>query len=265
MKRKFICWLGGLILTTALVTAGCSSANTETTRGDRQAMEQEKPVFKFAMSGQYKPFNYFNENNELTGFDVEIGKAISEKLGMEPEPIATPWQGIIAGLKNGRYDAIIGSMTITEDREKEVDFSEPYYVSGAQLFVAPGSNIKSIENVNDSVTVGVTISTVYEEKAREYTKKIKTYDSDVTALRDLAAGRTDAVITDRFVGLIAAKESGINVQPAGDLLFVERIGIAVRQGNDELREKINHALNEIKDEGTYLKISQSYFDRDISE
>lgn len=253
--RKGILLFGILIITLTLIMGGCSSAQPAT---------DDKPVFKFAMSGQYKPFNYYNDKNELTGFDVEIGKALAEKMGMKPEPIATPWQGIIAGLKAERYDAIIGSMTITEEREKEVDFAGPYYVSGAQLFVASGSSIKGIDDIDNDVTVGVTISTVYEEKAREYTNQVKTYDSDITALRDLAAGRTDAVITDRFVGILAADESGIKVEPAGDLIFVENIGMAVREGN-ELKGKLDQALKEIKEDGTYLEISNKYFDRDISK
>ncbi|KUO65942.1 MAG: ABC transporter substrate-binding protein [Gracilibacter sp. BRH_c7a] len=255
MKRKNLFIIGIIIIALVLSTVGCSND---------QGAATDKPKFAFAMSGQYKPFNYYNEQNELTGFDVEIGKALAEKMGMEPEPIATPWQGIIAGLKSERYDAIIGSMTITDDRLKEVDFAGPYYVSGAQLFVAPGSEIKSLDDINDDVTVGVTISTVYEEKAREYTSEVKTYDSDLTALRDLATGRTDAVITDRFVGLLAAEDSGIAVEATGDLLFVENIGIAVRK-DSPLKAEIDKALEAIMSDGTYLEISERYFERDISK
>lgn len=256
MKKKGILLVGVLFIFLTLILGGCGST--------QQAATDNQPVLKFAMSGQYKPFNYYNDKNELTGFDVEIGKALAEKMGMQAEPVATPWQGIIAGLKAERYDAIIGSMTITDDREKEVDFAGPYYVSGAQLFVAPESTIKGIDDINNEVTVGVTISTVYEEKARQYTNKVKTYDSDITALRDLAAGRTDAVITDRFVGILAADESGIKVEPAGDLIFVENIGMAVREG-DALKDKLDQALKEIQADGTYLEISQKYFGRDISK
>lgn len=263
MKRKGLFILSILIISLVLIVSGCSGSGNEP--ADNSAGNEEKPVLKYAMSGQYRPFNYYDQNNELTGFDVEIGKALAEKMGMKPEPIATPWQGIISGLKTERYDAIIGSMTITEDREKEVDFAGPYYVSGAQLFVQPESDIEGIDDVNNETTVGVTISTVYEEKAREYTDQVKTYDSDVTALRDLATGRTDAVITDRFVGILAADNSGIEVEPAGDLIFVENIGIAVREGDTELKEKFNQALKEIQEDGTYLEISEKYFDQDISK
>ncbi|MTI81761.1 MAG: transporter substrate-binding domain-containing protein [Firmicutes bacterium] len=269
MKRKLILIVGVLIIAMSLLAVGCGGQDAANQENENQGTEEtageQEQVLKFAMSGAYKPFNYYNENNELTGFDVEIGKALAEQMGVKPEPIATPWQGIIAGLKAERYDAIIGSMTITEEREEQVDFAGPYYVSGAQLFVAPDSNIKGIKDINDDVTVGVTISTVYEEKARDYTSSVKTYDSDVTALRDLAQGRTDAVITDRFVGMLAAEDSGLEVKPVGDLLFVENIGIAVREGEDELKEQLNQALKEIQKDGTYLQISEKYFDTDISK
>jgi ABC-type amino acid transport substrate-binding protein len=98
----------------------------------------EDGVFTFAMSGEYRPFNYIDEaTGELVGFDVEIGKAIADYHGWEANPVQTPWSGILSGLKSGKFDAIIGSMGINPERAEQVDFSHPYYLSGAQLFVRP--------------------------------------------------------------------------------------------------------------------------------
>lgn len=98
----------------------------------------EDGVFTFAMSGEYRPFNYIDEaTGELVGFDVEIGEAIAAYHGWEANPVATPWSGILSGLRAGNFDAIIGSMGINPERAEEVDFSHPYYLSGAQLFVRP--------------------------------------------------------------------------------------------------------------------------------
>jgi polar amino acid transport system substrate-binding protein len=185
-------------------------------------------------------------------------------MGMKPVPIATPWEGLISGLKAKKYDAILGSMTITPERQKQVDFSDPYYVSGPQLFVRGDSHIKDIQDIKDNTPVGVLISSVYDQEARKYTRNIKNYTSDVTALQDLARGRVEAVITDRFVGTIAAREQKLDIKPVGDLLFVENVGIAFRKG-DPLREKVNQALEEIKADGTYLAISKKYFGTDISK
>jgi ABC-type amino acid transport substrate-binding protein len=101
----------------------------------------------FAMSGGYAPFNYFDDNDELTGFDVEIGMAVAEKLGVTYTPITTDWSGIVEGLRSGRYDGIFGSMAITDEREEIVDFTDPYYYSGAQLIVRDDSKIEGVEDL----------------------------------------------------------------------------------------------------------------------
>jgi len=101
---------------------------------------------KFAMSGGYPPFNYFEEET-LTGFDVEIGKLVAEKLGVKYVPVTTDWSGIIEGLRSGRYDGVFGSMAVTDKRKEVVDFTNPYYYSGAQLIVRKDSKIKSVEDL----------------------------------------------------------------------------------------------------------------------
>ncbi|MCL5058327.1 MAG: ABC transporter substrate-binding protein [Actinobacteria bacterium] len=255
IKKKALLFILGVFLVLA-AAAGCGST--------AKTGDPEKKTFTYAMSGQYKPFNFFNEKNELTGFDVEIGKALADKMGMEAKPISTPWQGLISGLKAEKYDAILGSMTITTERQKEVDFSDPYYISGPNVFVRGDSAIKGIQDIKKDTPVGVLISSVYDKEARKYTNSVKNYTSDVTALQDLAKGRVDAVITDRFVGKIAAGEQKLDMKPVGDLILVENIGIAFRKG-DPLKDQVNKALKEIKEDGTYLAISKKYFDTDISK
>lgn len=255
LKKIILMVLGSAILLSLLAGCGAPGAGTS---------KQTEKAFTYAMSGQYRPFNYFDDSNKLTGFDVEIGRALAEKIGMKPEPVATPWQGLISGLKAEKYSAILGSMTITPERLKEVDFSDPYYISGPKLFVRGDSKISGVKDIKKDTPVGVLISSVYDAEARKYTENVKNYSSDITALQDLARGRVQAVITDRFVGQLAAREQKIAVKPVGDLILVENIGIAFRKG-DPLREKVNKALQEIKEDGTYQKISQKYFDMDISK
>ena len=114
---------------------------------DSWAKAIKRGVLSFAMSGGYPPFNYYNEKNELTGFDVEIAKAVCDKLGVRYKPVTTAWDGIIEGLRAGRYDGVWGSMAITEERQKIVDFTDPYYVSGAQLVVRKDSPITGAESL----------------------------------------------------------------------------------------------------------------------
>lgn len=253
MIRKALLYV---IMVAVLVftAAGCGSKKSET------------PTFNWSSSGQYRPFNYYDENNTLTGFDVEIGKALCNKMGMEPKPVTAPWDSLINGLQAKRYDAILGSMTITEDRKQQVDFSDPYYVSGGQLFVYKDSGIKSAADLKSDTKIGVLTTSTYDKAARKYSQSIVNYQSDETALRDLDAGRLQAVITDRFVGKLAISETGMkNIEMVGDLLFVEEVGIAFRQDDDTLKEKVNQALKAIKEDGTYLQISNKYFSQDISK
>lgn len=252
MSRKML--LAAIALVALVfVVAGCGG-------------ETAKDSFSWACSGQYRPFNFYDDSNNLTGFDVEIGKALCEKMGVEPAPTTTPWDSLINGLQSERYDAILGSMTITEERKEQVDFSDPYYISGAQLFVYKGVGISSAADLKKNTKLGVLTNSTYDEEARKYSENIVNYQSDETALRDLAAGRVDAVITDRFVGKLAIDEIGLkNIDMVGDLLFVEEVGIAFRQDDDALRDKVNNALKDIKDDGTYLEISNKYFGQDISK
>jgi len=101
----------------------------------------------FALSGGYPPFNFFTSDDKLTGFDVEIGKEVAKKLGVKYEPVTTDFSGILEGLRSKRYDAILGSMAVTPERSKAVDFTDPYYYSGAQLIVPEDSKIKSMDQL----------------------------------------------------------------------------------------------------------------------
>lgn len=255
--------------TESIPAEGIGEEQAEQNQEETESMTYllENNVFTFAMSGEYHPFNYVDEaSGELTGFDVEIGKAIAEYHGWEANPVATPWSGILSGLRSSQFDAIIGSMGITVERAEQVDFSNPYYLSGAQLFVKKGSSIEGAKDLSDEIRIGVALGTSYEPVAREYSNQVATYESDVTALRDLATSNNlDAVITDRLVGLIAIDETGFELEMAGDLIFEEEVAIPVQKGNQELLDKINEALAAIRENGTYVEISKRYFGVDILE
>lgn len=237
------------------VATGCGSSSPATS--------EEKGEFTYAMSGLYKPFNY-KEGGELTGFDVEIGQEIARRMGMKANPVTNPWETLIQGLKAKKYDAIIGSMAITDDRLEQVDFSRPYYRSGAQIYVAEENDtIKSADDLKNKI-IGVVKASTFRNVALEYTSEDKVigYDSDVIALQDLPTGRVEAVITDKMVGVVAIKE-GLKIKEVGDLLWVDEMGIAVRKGDNDLLEKINQALKDMIEDGTYDTISKKWFDYNI--
>lgn len=229
-----------------------------------QQNESTEQSFTYAMSGLYKPFNY-KKSGELVGFDVEIGEELSKRMGVKAAPITNPWETIIQGLKAEKYEAILGSMGITEKREEQVDFSIPYYRSGAQIFVKDDNNtIKSADDLNGK-TIGVVNASTFKTIAEKLTdpSKVIGYESDVIALQDLTSSRVDAVITDQVVGFTAMKENNLKIKDVVDPLYVDRMAIAVRKGDAELLAAINKGLQEMIDDGTYEKISVKWFGRNI--
>jgi polar amino acid transport system substrate-binding protein len=213
----------------------------------------------FSMSGQYPPFNFVNENNELAGFDVDICSEIARRIGVKPQPLTTAWDGIIAGLLTGKYNLICGSMAITEARLKAIDFSDPYYRSGAQLFVPKSSDITSLDGLKGK-KIGVTLGTTFEEWVRDNLADVeaRTYKGVPDMILDVATGRLDGFITDRIVGAMAIAEKGAPIQLVGPLLYEEQMGIALAKDNPELRTAINEALAAMQKDGSYHDISMKW-------
>lgn len=264
--KKIFTGIASLALVATVAGCGAASANStntgNTTTGSGGSSGQQK-VLTFGMSGEYPPFNYKNANGKLTGFDVAIGDALAHQMGMTPKPVTNPWSTIIGALNAGKFDAIIGSMGVTKTREKQVNFSNPYYKSGAQIFVQEGNN--TIKNLSDlkGKTIGVDTGSTYATIAQSVTTKVHGYNSDVFALKDLQAGRLDAVITDKLVGEYAIKAKGLKLKPVGKPLTLDDMAVAVRKDEPNLLKKINAALKAIEKNGTYAKISQQYFGENL--
>lgn len=266
MKKGLFYFL--LVLVVSLMVACSNSSTTEVKGEGDSATETMKLVhdgkLTFAMSGLLKPLNY-KENEKLVGFDVEIGIEIAKRIGLEPNPVTNPWETIIQGLRGEKYDAIIGSMTATEERAKQVDFSDPYYISGATAFISTNNeDIKTLDDLKGK-TIGVTTASTYVEDAKKYTDKIKEFPSEIFALQDLPPGRLDAVITDKIVGISAMKESGLEIQTVGEEIKREEIAVAINKGNTALLEAINKAIAEMVEDGTYKEISTKWFGEDLLE
>ncbi len=222
-------------------------------------------TFVFANSGAYKPFS-FDEGGEIVGFDVDIATEIAKRIGRTPEMVSpVPFDTLIQGLRDGRYDALVASHGITDERKEQVDFSRPYYRSGAQTFVAEdGTTITGTDDL-EGAKIGVVKASTYLKLAQEITgaENVATYESDVVALQDLTTGRLDAVITDKLVGLIAMDESGLAIKTVGDVLERDEMGIAVQKGDTELLDAINGALEDMIADGTYEEISLRWFPENI--
>ena len=204
-------------------------------------------------------------SNQVVGFDVDIGNEIAKRLGVKGVNVSTAWDGIIAGLLAGKYDSIIGSMTITAEREKAVDFVGPYYRSGRGIFVAEGSAIKSLDDLKDK-TIGVTLGETHEKWARERGGwEIRTYKGLPELFLELKAGRVDAIVVDSIPVAVAIKDNGEKIRK----LEVDgiddgnvNVGIAIRKNNPELKAAMQKALDDMMADGTYETIAMKWIGSD---
>lgn len=267
MKKK-LSFLS-VIFSAGMLLAACggddsSSSDEESNKegGSSDLNLVEEGKFTTASSGLYKPFN-FTEGGDLTGFDIDISNALSEEMGLEPNPVTTPWETIIQGLTTNRFDAIIGSMAITEEREKQISFSDPYYYSGGVIFTRAGNTEITSEADLEGAKIGVVGQSTYDTAAQKYTDDIQYYNSDVVALQDLAIeGRLDAVITADVVGFEAEK-AGLEIEMVGDPLWIEQAAVAINKDDEELLAAVNEALAAIVENGTYDEISNKWFGRNL--
>ena len=248
----------GLAISAAAIPFSASADDLETVKSAAE--------FKFANSGAYPPFSFVDESNQVVGFDVDIGNEIAKRLEVKGVNISTAWDGIIAGLLANKYDAVIGSMTITPEREKAVDFVGPYYRSGRGIFVAEDSAIKSIDELKDK-TIGVTLGETHEKWARERGGwEIRTYKGLPELFLELKAGRVDAIVVDAIPVAIAKKDNGEKVrqiETPGIEGGEANIGIAIRKGNPELKAAMQKALDDMMADGTYEAISMKWVGMDI--
>jgi polar amino acid transport system substrate-binding protein len=256
-RIKSAAFLTVLTIVGTAVTACGSSEPSTSSDGFKLVKSGE---LTYSMSGDFRPFNFYDENNKLTGFDVEIGEAIADKLGLKPNPVTGTFDALIAGLNAKKSDLIIGSMSPTDERKKKVNFSANYYESGARLFVKKGSPIAALTDLGEGDTVGVTKGTTFAEYAEKQPGvKVVTYPSDQLALRDLPNGRVDAVITTDLVGLYLIKQAKLDAQSAGPALYSDPAAIASRKDNPKLTARVDEILAELKTDGTYGKISTKWF------
>lgn len=254
-------YLLGLCLSLIFLLAGCGTQKLST-----YEQIQEDGYLTYAMTGQYPPFNYLDEEGELTGFDIAIANEIANRLGVEARPITTAWDGILTGLLSGRFDMIIGSMAITEERLERVQFSNPYYYDGAQFFALSERNLSAIDDIANG-SIGVVTATTFHSFLIDNFPNLEVlqFESDVDNLRAVEQERVDGMVTGKFVGLGAKEQYGVPIEPIGSLLYSEEIAIAMRKEDDSLRDAVNAALSEMIADGTYEALSYEWFNMNILE
>jgi polar amino acid transport system substrate-binding protein len=223
-------------------------------------------VMTFGSDTTYAPFESIDTTSgQAVGFDVDLANLIANKLGVKAKIMSTDFGGIIPALQSGKFDAIISAMTITDERKKEIDFSDPYYDSGQIIAVQVSNNsIKGPDDLSGK-KVGVQTGTTGEEAAKKIKGAIvKSYPDIQLAFTDLVIGRIDAVVNDLPVSAFYAKGHP-GVKLVGNLFTVEQYGIAFRKDETELREAVNDALKEIKANGEYDQIYEKWFGKKPGE
>jgi polar amino acid transport system substrate-binding protein len=245
-----------LLAIASLVVAGCGSSDDDTTGGGGGGGGSEP--LTVGSDIPYPPFEQGKAPN-YEGFDIELMEAIGEKIGRTAEFQDTSFETIFRDVAQGKFEAVISAATITEEREKAVDFSNPYYLSEQAVLVKEGSDIKSLEDA-DGKTVAAQQGTTGLELAKEKLggSEVRPYPEGPDAVNALKAGTVEAVIIDAPVAQNAVEKSG-GVEIAEKVPTEEEYGIAVAQGESDLLEEINTGLEEVMDDGTYKKIYEKWF------
>ena len=219
-------------------------------------------TLRIGTEGAYPPFNQINSDGDLVGFDIDVAKALCAEMKTECTFVTQDWDGIIPGLLARKYDAIVASMSITEERKKAVEFTDRYYSNSLRYIAKKGSGLDVSDLKGKAVGAQrATISASWLEDNLSDTVRIKLYDTQEAAYLDLAAGRTDTVLGDMLVNYEwLNSDAGQGFEFVGESFNrSDEIGIAVRKGEDDLREKLNAAIKAIIADGTYAKINAKYF------
>lgn len=234
----------------------------------QSALEQieENGALRIGTEGTYAPFTYHDSTGALVGFDVAIGRAIAERLGVEAEFVEGPWDGLIAGIDANRYDVVINQVGINEERQAKYDFSEPYIASKAALVVrADNEEIASFEDLAGK-RAAQTLTSNYGKMAQEYGAEVVPTEGFDQSIALVLQGRADATINDSLSFFDFRKQQpDAEVKIAATQADADFSGVLLAKGKPELLAAINAALAEIKADGTYAEISEQYFGEDVSE
>ena len=279
-RRTFISLMSVMAAAGVLTLAGCSSNSgssaaasgaassaASTGAADQLAAIQTNGKLVVALEGAWQPWSYHDESDTLVGYDVEVSRAIAEKLGVEPEYVESDWDSLFAGLDAGRFDIVCNGVEVTDERAKTYDFTTPYgYIHTALAVRKDNEDIKSFEDLKGKTTANSLAST-YMELAESYGATVQGIDTLEETIQLLTAGRIDATLNADV-----SFYDYLNVHPDADFKLVAQtedashVAIPVRKGDDSasLLEAINTAIEELRADGTLKAMGAKYFGQDIS-
>ena len=279
-RRTFISMMSVMAAAGVLTLAGCSSNSgssaaasgaassaASTGAADQLAAIQTNGKLVVALEGAWQPWSYHDESDTLVGYDVEVSRAIAEKLGVEPEYVESDWDSLFAGLDAGRFDIVCNGVEVTDERAKTYDFTTPYgYIHTALAVRKDNEDIKSFEDLKGKTTANSLAST-YMELAESYGATVQGIDTLEETIQLLTAGRIDATLNADV-----SFYDYLNVHPDADFKIVAQtedashVAIPLRKGDASatLLEAINTAIDELRADGTLKELSEKYFGQDIS-
>ena len=279
-RRTFISLMSVMAAAGVLTLAGCSSnsgssaaasgaasSTASTGAADQLAAIQANGKLVVALEGAWQPWSYHDESDTLVGYDVEVSRAIAEKLGVEPEYVESDWDSLFAGLDAGRFDIVCNGVEVTDERAKTYNFTTPYgYIHTALAVRKDNEDIKSFEDLKGKTTANSLAST-YMELAESYGATVQGIDTLEETIQLLTAGRIDATLNADV-----SFYDYLNVHPDADFKLVAQtedashVAIPVRKGDDSasLLEAINTAIDELRADGTLKALGEKYFGQDIS-
>jgi L-cystine transport system substrate-binding protein len=250
----------------ALSTAALLTLAFQASAADLLETVQQRGTLRVALEGTYPPFNY-KENNQLAGFEVELANALAQKLGVKAEFTTSEWSAILAGLQAGKYDVVINQVGITDKRKETFDFSAPYTISSPQLIVRKDEK-RSFNTLDDlkGKKLGLGQGTNFADIAKKVGGiDIKTYPGAQEYLQDLALGRIDAALNDSLLIPYIVKQTKLPLKPGAPVGELEKSGIPFAKNNPKFKAAVDKALADLQADGTFAKISNKWFDRDVSK
>lgn len=267
-KRIISAVLALMTVLACLVGCGQKQADGPAEEGDLLARIQARGSIIVAMEGTWAPWTYHDESDRLVGYDVEVAQAIADKLGVKVDFVEGEWDGLLAGVDGGRYDSMANGVEITEERAQKYDFSDPYcYIRTAIIVKSDDDSINSFEDLNGKTTAN-TISSTYATLAESYGAKTTGVDDLNQTIELLLNGRVDATLNAEVTYFDYLKEHpDANIKIAALTNDASQVAFPVRKGDETatLREALNQAINELREDGTIAEISEKYFGTDLSQ
>jgi len=256
-KPKSRLVLAGLLNLSLLALAGCGS-----TSAPAPTPAPVEKILKVGSDITYAPFEFMDEKQQPTGFDIELINALGKDMGYQIKLETTAFDGLIPALQAGKYGAVISAMTITDDRAKSVQFSNKYFKTVQYIAMKKGSNFKTLADLKGK-KVGVQLNTTGQFDVEQKGMTPKKYDTTPDAINDLLNGGVDAVVADSPVVLwFQAQNPSAQIDSVEADVDQEYYGIAMKQGNTELATRINASLKKLIDNGTYNEIYKKWFKKD---